>query len=1048
MDPLAKNTSPSFRFPQIHIVEASAGSGKTYALAKRYVQLLINPFSKSEQIPLSSILAITFTNKAAIEMKERILEFLKRIAQDRFLSPKEKSEFLSYLGVDEKTARERAFKVMEYLIRNYNFFQVQTIDSFINALLSGCAFKLGLSSSFKTREDYREYLSFSLDKLIDKASGDKTVFEMFTAFLRHYLFIRNNAGWFPRQELLGILDGLFQDNNKYEGAFVRNDFNPMDLVSYKKDTLSLMVKLHKEMPEGANANFRKNLSKFLEHNKGSFDIDDVSDFFLQEEFPVNKGRELPQEVSRLWSGIRKSLRELCEFESVSAFNYYIEIFTSVLGDLKDISSKDDCLFLEALNKEARSLFDEKELGLPELYYRLSLRFKHFLIDEFQDTSSLQWRNLFMMIEEALSSDGSLFYVGDRKQAIYRFRGGEASLIDSVKGRFRDFNLTHSVLNANYRSAREIVAFNNEVFSQANLRRFLNKKEELGKGAVSLETDDIEELVSAFAGSEQSSRRLEAGYVKSEFISCVSREERDSLVKERVLRCVAELSATIPLDEIAVLVRKNDEVELVTSWLLEKDIPVESEKTLDIKRNSYIKEVVSFLRFLNSPIDNLSFASFILGDIFQRAAGLDPIAVQDFLFGIRQERDKKKDASPVYLYREFRAKYPGIWEALIEEFFKNVGFLPLYELVISIFNRFGVLKNFSEYQGFFMKLLELIKEREEENTGISSFLEYFEEARDNKFYVSGTAGNSVKVLTIHKSKGLEFSAVIVPFFQINIKTPDSVVAGGGEGLKLIYLKKRYADFSPYLSKLYRREFLKSFSDELNSIYVALTRARDELYIFVSSRAERGFNLASLLLPENDCERGKSGQARAADNDKAVRPAEIPVSEYRDWIPFLKDEFFDKKMLTSRANLLKGEVLHYMLSFFGNLSKQDRAAALKQAAGQARLKFPGVNDFKEYESIIKRMLESEELRPYFEAADGEVYQEKEIVDCHGNTKRIDRLILKEKDAWVIDYKTSQEGSDLYQRQVGEYMEIVRSIYPGLRVKGVLIYFTDLTSEEIHG
>lgn len=833
-----------FQFPHVLIVEASAGSGKTYALAKRYTQLLINPYLKPEEIPLNTILAITFTNKAVGEMKERILEFLKKIALDKFSKHKEKADILSSLGVKEELARKKAYRIMDELIRNYNFFQVQTIDSFINAILSGCAFKLNLSANFRTKEEYDEYLAYSLDKLIDKAAADDDIRALFGDFLRHYLFIEKRTGWFPKQNILGILNSLFSKSNRYAGRFLPNDIEAKDLLSRKKGILKTMAQLAANLPPGVNKIFSNKLSDFLSENEDTFDVDDLSIFFKNKDFPINKGSALSKEIEKLWANIRKNIGQLCEAESASLFNYYIDIFNNVLADLKAVSSKDDVLFLEALNKEAAGLFLEGSLTLPELYWRLATRFKHFLIDEFQDTSRLQWENLFMMIQEALSIDGSLFYVGDRKQAIYRFRGGEVSLIDSVKGRFA--NLIEQALAVNYRSRREIVEFNNRIFSKENISRFLKEKQTLTKSGAQLDVSDKERIAEVFEGSRQTAiEDKPGGYVKAEFIDCKLKDERDRLIKDKVLKLIEDLSRRYPFKEIAILARKNDQVELLTSWLLEKNIPVESEKTLNIRQNSYIKELVSFLKFLSSPIDNLSFASFILGDIFAKASGLDAKKMQDFIF-----RHKPKGDQPAYLYREFRLEFPKVWDELVEEFFKSVGFVPLYELIISIFGRFKVMKNFYAYQGFFMRFLELIKEQEEDSPDISSFLEFFDEAAEDDLYVNVTESDSVKITTIHKAKGAEFRAVIVPFTEMNVRTESPVVISDADRdtLRLMHIKKTYADFSPTLERIYREEYIKSFIDELNGIYVAFTRAIDELYIFVSPRTRTGINLAAMLLPD--------------------------------------------------------------------------------------------------------------------------------------------------------------------------------------------------------
>ncbi len=176
-----------FSFPEVRVVEASAGSGKTYALAKRYVQLLLYQDS-IEQLPIRHILALTFTNKAAFEMKARILEFLKSIALG-VLDLDQLNEMIAPLNIDAKCAQNRAFLAMETIIRHYNFFQVQTIDKFINAMLSGCSLKIGLTANFKIQTNVIEYLEYSLESLLDSSENDPKLQEMFGWFLNNYLYL-------------------------------------------------------------------------------------------------------------------------------------------------------------------------------------------------------------------------------------------------------------------------------------------------------------------------------------------------------------------------------------------------------------------------------------------------------------------------------------------------------------------------------------------------------------------------------------------------------------------------------------------------------------------------------------------------------------------------------------------------------------------------------------------------------------------------------------------------------------------------------------------
>lgn len=1031
-------------FPHIHIVEASAGSGKTYCLARRYLQLIINPHLRPDEIPINNILAITFTNKASLEMKERILEFLKRAALDRFVKDREKESILSGLGVTNEAARKKAHLVMDHLIRNYNFFQVQTIDSFINAILSGCAFKVGLSSNFKVRTDYPDYLAYTLDKLIDRAASQPGIREIMNSFLRQYLYIENRAGWFPKKDMLEIITQLFRMSNKYGLGFSPSPVSSEEVIIKKKLILKLLHELNLKLPTGTYALFAQKLPVFLENNPESFDIESLSKYLEDpEEFPIKKNGVVPDEVFALWKDIHQNIKELCEIEAVSIYNSYIQIFNLVSRDLKDLASKEDVLFLESMNKEAGELFVDRSVSPPELYYRLATRLRHFLIDEFQDTSILQWKNLRPMVEEALSTGGSLFYVGDKKQAIYRFRGGEVTLMDLVKKDFPGFKAIEGSLNRNFRSFKEIVEFNNEVFSPDNLRRFLAQFENEAKSAFSLAPIDQDEIVGVFQASRQScGQEYGFGYIKIESIDAPGRSEKEALIRDKLLRLIDNLSKRYNPGEMALLTRENSEVKLLSEWLLEKGIPVESEKTLNIRENSLIKELVSFLRFLNSPIDDLAFASFILGDIFAVSSGIKRKELEEFLFTVR---DKKNDQRG-YLYREFRGCFPQAWEGLIEEFFKNVGFVPLYELTVSMIEKFSVLTNFSEYQGFFMRLLELIKKYEEEEPGISGFLEYFDKAPEEELYVNISGVNSIKILTIHKAKGLEFPVVVVPFLEMNIKADTQVVYPQNEQLSLLRLKKRYASFSPRLRTAYDQEYKKAFIDELNNIYVALTRAVEELHIFIPRRSGRGVNPASWLFPQIDLEKGKSPESR---KQKSVNKTSlsIPASKYKNWISLLKEEFIDVSLLREREKVQSGDIMHYILSFIGNLHSQDEEKAAQEAISQARARFNLSSGSRSYEDALRRIIRDKHARIFFDCPEHQVFQEKEVVDSFGNTLRIDRLLLNTKEAIVIDYKSSRIQGDEYLEQVRLYTRIIRQIYPKLAVKGYLIYLDTCGLEEVN-
>jgi ATP-dependent exoDNAse (exonuclease V) beta subunit len=1044
--------------PQIFVVEASAGSGKTYSLAQRYLRLLINPHLKLQEIPLKTILAITFTNKAAIEMKERILEFLKDIALNQFKNDEEKKELLKYLDVDMEYAKSKAHLIMDEIIKNYNFFQVQTIDSFINAILSGCAFRLNLSAHFKIKDEYEEYLAYSLDKLIDRAAQDKEVRGLFDEYLKQYLYLENKASWFPKRDILSIISSLFDDSNVYGAPFKKYNLKDKnEIFLRRRKIIQLMQELRDNEPAGTNQAIFGGFKNKLEKYEASLDIEEISHIFIPENFPIRKGFAVPRKVKKIWEDIRSQIGILYETEALALFNCYIDIYDLVYEDFRQIASREDVVFLTELNRKARILFDEQAITVPELYYRLATRFNHYLIDEFQDTSSLQWKNLSPMVEEALSKGGSLFYVGDKKQAIFRFRGGDTSLFDNVKLQFSHFSNSHNYLKDNYRSLKELVEFNHAVFSQHNLKRFLRARQNYQKNkdsSVSFNDNDMEYILSNFSGVRQNSKiDSGSGYVKIERVSIDTKEESDEIIKTNLIRLIQELkNSYLGYKNIAILCRKNQEIEEVTSWLLEEGVPVESEKTLNIKQHPLIKEIVSFLKFLNSPIDNLSFASFILGDVFLKAANFKKEEINVFLFNLHLNKDKNDVL--VYLYRCFRRQYPEVWDELLDKFFKNVGFMPLYELVISILGTFEIPERFPESQGFIMRFLELVKKQvNEENASLSSFLDYFAVAKNEDLYVNVAETDAVKIMTIHKSKGLGFPVVIIPFLEIDVAVSSTrvrkpyLVYPDEDYLKLLKLSKTYLSFSKVLEKIYRSEYRRSLLDELNSVYVAFTRAQLELYAFIPKKSANNFNLANFLIPDELLEKKEKIEHRIEEKKIPVKNV-ISPSKYKNWIPYLKEEFMDKSQIETRKKILEGEIIHRILSFIGNLSEEDKDTAISAAISKARLLFPQVLDFQKFEETIVKLLSAKSLQPFFYVKEARVYREKEVVNKNGQTKRIDRLIIQDSGVTIIDYKSLKIENEDYRKQMLDYIFLIKDLFPGKRIVGFLLYLDDLSLEEVHG
>ncbi|MDD3296014.1 MAG: UvrD-helicase domain-containing protein [Candidatus Omnitrophica bacterium] len=1035
--------------PQVVVVEASAGSGKTYALAKRYLKLLINPALSPDDIPLRSILAITFTNKATVEMKERILELLKRISLEAYKDNQQQEDLLRELGVDKALARDKASRIIKEFIHHYSFFQVQTIDSFINFLLLGSALNIGRSSNFKIQRDYNRQLSYCLDLAIEEAVASKEVFDFLEEFLEHYLFVENRNGWFPKEDILTFMHSLFQLSNKYGRTLRTFKGSGSDVIKLKKHIHSLLSKLSGKIPEGFNSSAKKSILSFLEKSRDIFDISSLP-AVLQKETPLmNKGKVSTQEFNLAWEKIRLSLLELIELDAVVAYNPYIKLFGRLSLFFQEISRKEDVLFLEELNRRARALFDEDGLSVAELYYQFSTRFKHYLIDEFQDTSVLQWRNLQAMVEDALACGGTLFYVGDKKQAIYRFRGGEARLFDEVKNRLSNFNVTLRRLDQNWRSKKAIVDFNNQVFSQENLSSFISAcgiSSELGE-----DPDFDKQVGSIFGGAHQKVRPgYEGGYVYLEKIKEKNQGERNEIIFPKIIDLLKDLrSRGFGYEDIAILVRDNSDVELLSSLLLGEGIPVESEKTLNVTENLLIKNIVSFLSFLHSPIDNLSFAGFILGDIFSAASGISNREASDFIFSVRSEGPFSSDRS---LYRIFRQRYPEIWDRYFDEFFKSVGFVSAYELVTGIYQRFEVFKNFSGQQAFFMKFLELIKVKEDDYSGLGDFLEYLKDALSDDLYVNASHSASVRILTVHKAKGLEFPVVILPLLRMEINpetagkgTSSYVVEEGKDSIGLVRITKMHRKYSSRLNNIYTDAYKKACIDELNNMYVALTRAQHEMYIYIPARSASANNKAAWLMPEGVSEKGQ--RASFCKPVEASPQKYFPASqpEYKNWLTALRDEFGSIQEIVNRERILEGNNIHNVLSRVINCAKADAAGMINEGLKLAAAKSFSF-DIEKYRIKAEQVIANPGLKDIFYVNQGQVFCEKEVINRFGELKRIDRLIVKDKEAWVIDYKSSYGDIENYRGQIREYIDIIGDIFPGKRVRGFLLFLDDMNIQEV--
>jgi len=299
-------------------------------------------------------------------------------------------------------------------------------------------------------------------------------------------------------------------------------------------------------------------------------------------------------------------------------------------------------------------------------------------------------------------------------------------------------------------------------------------------------------------------------------------------------------------------------------------------------------------------------------------------------------------------------------------------------------------------------------------------------------------------------------VILPFLGMHVTVGHTaenqqqsyITRTHDESIELMRLKSKYYQFSEHLYGIYSQEYKKALASELNNIYVALTRARDEMYGFIPKRVGGTLNLATLLIPEELCEIGAIEKIQKLEGEKIKREniIKLPASKHHDWIHYLRDEFMDYGEIINRDVRLKGEVIHFILSEIENLHGANLKVVRDKAFDKARFCFSDIPIGQDYLTLVDRVLDHHEFDQFFKVEDGEIFNEKEIVNQYGHTKRIDRMIVKEKELWIVDFKLSQlEGAE-YHDQVREYMELARNLYPKHSVKGYLVYLENLEMEEV--
>ena len=999
--------------PNFTLVSASAGSGKTHTLTLRYLQFLLSP-----QIPfneLQNVLAITFTNNASIEMKGRIIETLKEAS---FGNKKHVSQLAEVLSLDAEAIQTRSAALVDTILDRYSDLQAQTIDSFLTRIMKVSALEFGLPPHFELVLDSNALLDEAFALFAQHLATDRHKRELFELLIERVN--ENQTGnrkflWNPYDAIAREVKDLYRRLGSHLGRPVFAG-GGSDLRGFENEMLALLIKIGESAEQSGfkiSATFHNMINAARAGNVAAIVGKKLDQKVL------NKSKEAGYEdaVKRI-EQLQQTLMDLVSrYVFAKARQYYrpyVQAHLMLIDSIEAVKRLRGQMDLgEASKNLALSLHKEQ---VPEIYFSLGNRIHHYLIDEFQDTNPIQWATLRPLIEETVGSHGSLFLVGDTKQAIFTFRGGDWKIMKRMlnEEEFLSVLCDRISLPYNYRSAEAVITFAKKVFH------------EIVPTQVSSEIADLSGLASFKQGvlEEQMGR----GYVELQYFDPHEMEHENPPERRRlveILRACTERGFSFR--NIAILTPRNEDVVRISGWLNEEQIKFLSHSSLDIRTRKITGEILALLKFLDSPIDDLSFAEVLLGTIFCSATSAPeiPATMHVFLFEQRQARGR-----PRALYTSFRESYPKLWDDYFEHLLNVVGYLPVYDLVAEMYKLFSVFDLFPEEESTLLKLLEVI--REFETAGSNNLNDFLSHAEEDSADVSwdipvSPDEDAVTVMTVHKAKGLGFPVVIVLLYDGMPRSENLFIDERDGNIELLRITSDDAGKNQELAILYDRAKNLQRVDELNKLYVALTRAEEELYV-LSVKANRG-DTPSKYLPPDGYRDGERLRAREVAG-MPLRAAVLLHTYTRGLRPSITPQRIGLE------ETKRGDFIHAILSRITYVDER----LDEQISREVEILKKDVRESFDLASIKERIagtVKSAEIARYFVPERGRtVLNEPEVTTADGRLYRLDRLVVDPDVLTVIDYKTGVENPE-YDEQVRRYMKIVREIFPGRLVRGYLAY-----------
>ncbi|RED48720.1 UvrD-helicase domain-containing protein [Seonamhaeicola aphaedonensis] len=1028
------------------IYNASAGSGKTFTLVKEYLKILLK---SDNPLKFKHILAITFTNKAVAEMKARIIETLKQFSNKQILTHPNSmfNVICDELQMAPSEIHGKSKNILDTIVFNYAAFDVSTIDGFTHKIIRTFAHDLKLPMNFEVELEQETLLNEAVDSLIARAGTDDSLTNTLVDFAIEKA--DDDKSWDIALDFNKIAKLLVSENDvPYIQALADktlDDFKALkaqlkkDIIGtenaikkHGKSVLTLIEEAgleHKDFSYGTLPNHFKKIAKL--------DLDKLYENNLEENITERK-KIYPKKLdTALANTIEEILPEIeVTYKQVKSLVYHYKFLKNFHKNITPLSvlsaiNKELSLIKQEQNKMLISEFniiisnEIKDQPTPFIYERIGEKFRHYFIDEFQDTSEKQWENLIPLIDNSLSSEhGSAMIVGDAKQAIYRWRGGKAEQFIGLFNKDNPFNIEKTLENlpTNYRSFKEIINFNNSFFKYLSHQVFSNKA--------------YEEL---YEKGGQNSFLEDSGYVEISFLDI----EKTNDINEQYCKAVLNkintcLEAGFSLKDLCVLVRKKKEGVAVAHYLSEHQIPIVSSETLLISSSSEVNFLTDFLKLLIQPENN---------EI--------KVSVLNFLASLFKVNDKHNffiehlNLSLAQLFKSFQ-----IYNIYISE---NIVQIPLYDLVETIVRSFNLIETSNAYIQFFLDFV--LEFSQKKGSDISAFLKHFEKKKDNLSIVSPKSLNAVQIMTIHKSKGLEFPVVIFPYADLDIYKEQEPKAWyqlneeqyQGFSHTLLNYNKDFEYYGEIGSDIFKKHQSELELDNINLLYVVLTRAIEQLFVIskidVSSKGEVNSKKYSGLFINYLKHIGKWEASKnlysfgSLEKTSEEEMMEDQMHINNDFISTPK-ESHNIKVVTKSAFLWdtkqqkaieKGNLVHNIMALVK--SKDDIDFVINKFFDESLINQSQLDNLKD---TVLQIVNHPLLKEYYNS-NQTVFNERDIITVDGEIHRPDRInINSNNEAVIIDYKTGKEDKKHIQ-QLEVYQNILEKMQYTVKKK-LLVYTND--------